>query len=240
MQVIGHSDFWAALSLVLGALALPLALLIVKGKDGRAKNQRPSNDPEPTRIACAAIASDLVPLLRRLRTHVPFKGSNLWIFGSDGQYIVESNSRSSIKKLLSRMFRKWNVEERWRREFKSWTEAGLKITYILLEANDDVRESLRDLKKELGEGFDAFILKEGAIEDDVQALRTYHPTLFMGSQGENAAWIEGWHPPGSIYAYDVTYVSPKAMQRASEKEVFDACKTRLSLVKANSDRLTLT
>ena len=256
MQAIGNSDFWAAVSFILGVVALPLSLVIVMLRGHVIKLRRPSYGSAPVRIPQAAIASDLIPLISGLKSHVQFKNSELWIFGSDGRYIVDASNRSWIKRRWSSISKKWPVEdsssrfkwirgplsrvskkwaeEKWHRKFRLWIKSGLKITYILLEADADVRQSMRDLKKDIGAGFDAFILKEGTIESSIQELRTYHPTLFIGADGQNAAWIEGWHPPDSIYAYDVTYIPPKAMQRTSEKELFEACKARLSLVKKNS------
>lgn len=261
MQIVGHSDFWATMSFILGVISLPLAFLGVMLKESMIKLLRPSNGDIPKRFAYAAIASDLVPLIGGLRRHVPFKDSELWIFGNDGRYIVDARNRSWIKRFWLRMSKKWPDEgssswskwirgpvsrmsekwavEKWHRKFELWTGSGLKITYILLEADADVRETLLDLKERIGDGFDAFILKEGAIEDHVRPLRTYHPTLFIGANGKNAAWIEGWHPPESTYAYDITYIPPNAMRRTNERELFDTCKARLSLVKENSDELIL-
>ena len=68
-------------------------------------------------------------------------------------------------------------------------------------------------------------------------LYTYHPTLFLAA-GNNAAWIEGLHHRNSTRAYDVEYLSPRAIREWPEKgELFRACKSRLDLVLENSTSL---
>ena len=159
-----------------------------------------------------------MPLIRGLaKAGIPFRGSELWIFGSDGRYIVKSKRK------------------RWRREFLKWTDKGLKIRYILLDVDEEVHEELRTLKEELKGNFDAVALNKGAVPEIAIELETRHPTLFLGREGQNAAWIEGLHRRDSVYAYDVDYISPKAMQRqAKEKARFRSYKAKLESVLDNS------
>lgn len=143
------------------------------------------------------IAGDLVPLILGLSN---LEGSIIRILGDDGSYIVNKNG-NVLKKGL-----------------QDWINRGLKIQYILLSPEKDVAVELLALQSRLGEtAFDVRILDYDAVTDDKEIegllaeFRTEHPTLFFGHDGSNALWLEGHHPPRSIYAYNVRYVSPNAM-----------------------------
>lgn len=181
---------------------------------------RPANGKNPLYIRRARVSTDLVPLINGLaKCGIPFDGSELWVFGNDGRYIVNNDNGP------------------WRKAFDRWMHHGLKIKFIVLEADDDVRDALRHLKQTHEDSFDATILNEGAIPTVARELETYHPTLFL-AHGNNAAWIEGLHHRNSMCAYDVEYISPRAMQGWPEKdELFRSCKGRLDLVLKNSTSL---
>lgn len=143
------------------------------------------------------IAVDLVPLILGLSN---LEGSTIRILGDDGSYIVNKNGRV-LKNGLH-----------------EWVSKGLTIQYILLSLEEDVATELLALQSQLGEtAFDVRILDRDAVADDEELerllveFRTEHPTLFFGHDGRNALWLEGHHRPRSIYAYNVRYVSPKAM-----------------------------
>ena len=211
---------WWVASLIVGAGAIPAGYLIVFAMDRIGKYRRPANGPAPLFIERVFAASDLMPLIGGLaKAGVPFDGSELRIFGSDGRYIVKGRGKG----------------KKWRREMYGWARQGLKIRYILLDADEEVSRAMIELKEDMGDRFDAVALKEGAIPDVARELETCHPTLFLGGEGRDAAWIEGFHPRDSIHAYDVEYISPRAMQQSrSAKDTFEHYARKLEAVLENS------
>ena len=211
--------FWWVASFMVGWLSLGvgyLAVLIVRHLE---KERRPSNGPDPIYIQRVSVATDLTPLIRGLEENVPFKDSELWIFGSDGRYVVK------------------NKRKRWRRELSDWVAKGLRIKYILLDADQEVRDEIVKLKEnmdKMGGGFEAVRLAEGAVPDLAHELETCHPTLFIGPNNRSAAWIERLHPRDSVYAYDVKYVSPNAMLAGRERAEFEAYKRKLKKILEHS------
>lgn len=212
---------WWLASLVVGAGAIPAGYLVVFLLDRIERRRRPANGPARLFLERVFAASDLAPLVGGLeKAGIPFDGSELRIFGSDGRYIVNNKSR------------------KWRREMYAWAGKGLKIRYILLEADEEVRQELLELKNKMGERFEAVALDDGAIPDVARELQTCHPTIFLGKGGENAAWIEGFHPRDSIHAYDVEYISPRTMLHSqSAKDTFRRYAAKLDAVLENSHSL---
>lgn len=212
--------FWWVVGIAIGIGSIPAGLGFVLAMECIQKWCRRANGPNPIYIRCAKVSTSLVPLINGLaRSNIPFNGSELWILGSDGRYIVN------------------NENGPWRKAFVDWAGKGLKIKFIILEADDDVRDALCSLKETLKESFDAMILNQGAIPAVARELETYHPTLFLAA-GNNAAWIEGLHHRNSIRAYDVEYISPRVIRECPEKdELFRACKSRLELVLKHSTSL---
>ena len=177
----------------------------------RRKPPRPSEGETELFIPEVTIAGDLVPLVLGLSN---LKGSTIRILGDDGSYIVKKNG-SVLKKGLQK-----------------WVNRGLRIQYILLSLEEDAAAELLALQSRLGEAaFDVRILDRAAVAGDREMenlraeFRTEHPTLFFGGDGRNALWLEGHHPPRSIYAYNVRYVSPNAMT-SEWRERFDGFKAR--------------
>lgn len=204
---------WWAASFMVGWLALGVGYVVVVILRRWAKRRRPPNGADPIYIQRVSVATDLTPLIGGLeREGIRFEGSQLWIFGSDGRYVVKSKRK------------------RWRKELAGWSAKGLHIKYILLDADEEVRDEIRDLKGEMKGEFDAVCLAEGAISDVARELETCHPTLFLGRDQKNAAWIERLHPRDSAYAYDVKYVSPRAMLASRERTEFESYRRKLELV----------
>lgn len=211
-----HLGWWIA-SFSVGWLSLGVAYVIVVAMRHREKQRRPANGPTPIYIQRVSVASDLTPLIDGLEKEgIPFRDSQLWIFGSDGRYVVK------------------NKGKRWRKALSDWSAKGLRVKYILLDADDEVRKELQALKDRMTGEFDAVRLAEGAVPDLARELETCHPTLLIGPDGNNAAWIERLHPRDSAYAYDVKYVSPKAMMADRESAEFESYKRKLDLVLDNS------
>ena len=224
------SIFWWVASIVVGAGAIPAGYLVVSVLDRIAKHRRPANGPARLSIERAFVASDLMPLIGGLaKAGIPFKGSELRVFGSDGRYVVNSKSQKWWRRDKSR---------KWRREIRAWAAAGLTIRYVLLEADEEVKTELRKLKQALGDQFDAVALDDGAVPDIACELDTCHPTLFFGKGNQNAAWIEGFHPRDSVHAYDVEYISPHAMaQSRSARDTFERYAAKVQSVVDHSHPL---
>lgn len=198
-----------------------LLLHIIDDKwDGWKKSVRSSEGEAEIFIREVTIAADLVPLILGLSN---LKGSMIRILGDDGSYIVNKNG-NVLKNGLQK-----------------WVNKGLTIQYVLLSLEEDVATELLALQSQLGEtAFDVRILDRDAVADDEEMgeilaeFRTEHPTLFFGHDGRNALWLEGHHPPRSVYAYDVHYVSPNAMTpewierfnafRSKTDKIWDSCK----------------
>lgn len=220
MQVTEVALWWVVASVGVGIGSVLIGYLLVLLVEYVQELFRPANGEDPVEIQCTHASTALVPLISGLRKcGIPFDGSELWILGCDGRYIV--NKKRGL----------------WRNAFGDWIQDGLKIKFILLEADDDVRKELCKLKREFGDSFDATVLNSGAIPEVARELDTFHPTLFL-AKDNNAVWIEGLHHRNSISAYDVEYISPKAMRKWPEKgKLFQSCKNRLDLVLENSTSL---
>ena len=216
--MIDEAIFWWGLaSFMTSWVAMGLAYAIIRATRHFERRRRPSNGPLPIYLPRVSVATDLTPLISGLeREGIPFRDSQLWIFGSDGRYVVKSQKK------------------RWRKELADWSAKGLRAKYILLEAERDVREAIRELKTKMGASFEAVCLAEGAVPEVARELETCHPTLFIGPGDNNAAWIERLHPTDSVYAYDVKCVSPKAMMARRERKEFESYRRKLELVLDNS------
>lgn len=232
-MIEGNIFLWLA-SFIVGVGSIPFGYFVVFTQDSFKKLLRPANGPKRVVLSRVSVASDLMPLIGALlsslpkgdipKDGLPFDGCELRIFGSDGRYIVNSKRR------------------KWRKTMKAWSDAGLKIRYILLEADDEVRQGLADLRNYMKNGrFDAIALNEGALPDIARELESCHPTIFLGRGGHNAAWIEGFHPRDSIHAYDVEYISPRAMKLSRrELETFEYYAAKLDAILKNSHSLVYT
>lgn len=221
---------WLVASLLVGAGVIPAGYLVVFVLDRLERRRRPANGPARLFIERVFVASDLMPLIGGLaNAGIPFEGSELRLFGSDGRYVVNSKSK--------RWWRR-DKSKKWRKEMYDWAAKGLKIRYILLEADKEVQHVLFELKQKMGDQFDAVALDDDALPDIARELETCHPTIFLGSGGQNAAWIEGFHPRDSIHAYDVEYISPCAIKRSrSAKGTFEHYAAKVEAVLENSHSL---
>lgn len=207
----------AAGGAIIMAIAIPCIAVVImivaqRGIEYYVKQTRDAYSPEPIRIAAAKVATDLVPLIDKL----PLRGSEIWIFGTDGRYFVKGNRR-----VLTRAI-------------KRWARQGADIRYILLQPGDGVRDAIQPLMKKLEglEGsFTVSVLRNhtSGLEDILPGMKTRHPTLFFGSAGRNAMWLEGKHKENAVYAYNVRYVSPEAM-KGEQQEEFEKQKKNLELI----------
>ena len=190
--VAGGAGFFASLLIV---------ELCCELKRIKFRNSRPLYQDRIVKIAVAQIANDLVPLIDKLS----LDNSRLRIVGYDGQYILGENRRL------------------WRNALSRWLKKGLNVEYILMNPSQDVVNSFTRIK-------DKAKIKDGRLKifvlecpdanglKEVKRLKTTHPTLFSGGDGTKAMWVEGDHPLGSRFAYDVTYVPPGAMNEGQNRK----------------------
>ena len=215
--------FWWVASILVGAGSVPAGLVLVLFLEYVKKMLRPSNGLEVIHFPSAPAATEFMPLISGLaRNGIPFKGSELWIWGCDGRYIINNRGK------------------RWRRVFRKWQRKGLVIRYLLPEDVDDVvRGEMGNLN--IGANFEVRQLKRcDETRNIARKLETYHPTLFFGADGNNAAWIEGLHRRNSIYAYNVDYVPPRVIESSpEERKRFKSCEEDLRFIYENSTRLVL-
>lgn len=191
---------------VIPGASLCIVYVAIWGKDQVKKWQRDAFDTEIIFIGVTQIATDLVPLMRQLvRTY----GNELQIrtFGVDGAYFA------SFTAWL------WNVA------IKLSLRRGVQIEYILCEEMDPkAKDSLAKLvewSSSKGYALRVYVLgpsRPSNVEAHLEEMRTRHPTLFSGPENVRAMWLEGKHKEGGTYAYNVRYVSPRAMTGKWEDE----------------------
>ena len=167
------------------------------------------------RIPVAQIANDLVPLVNEL----PLKKGTLQFVGYDGGYILGKNRNL------------------WKDSLLEWLKKGLNVEYLLIAPSEEVIEAFRrikeETKKEIGQLsiFKYIEPTKMSEKKDWEQLKTCHPTLFVGDdKTTRAMWIEGNHPIGSEFAYDVTYVPPDAMDD-KQNEKFERYKKKIKNIK---------
>ncbi len=211
----------ATISALIPLLALRLAKRFFRRADRLRRENRPANGDEPIRIPYARAATDLMPLINHLPDHAgaSFESAELWVFGSDGRYVLKDNGK------------------RWQEQLTKWSDGGLTIKYILMDADDDVRRAFADICAD-AENLEVLVLK---ADNDLDVrlcneLDTCHPTLFMAEDGKHAAWIEGLHYRDSEYAYAVRYYSPNVLRdRRRERAEFDSYREKMERVIANCE-----
>lgn len=207
---------------VIPAASLGVVCVAISVKDHAKKWRRDAFDAEVIFIGVTQIATDLVPLMLKLvRTY----GNELQIrtFGVDGAYFAS--------------FTAWL----WNWAIKRSLRKGVQVEYVLCEKLDakaekslsklvkfakkkDYKLHVRVLPNARSRGLDIYL----------NAMRTRHPTLFTVPNKARAMWLEGKHNKGGKYAYNVRYVSPKAMKGKWVKEfarqsdmlnsIVDACR----------------
>ena len=177
-------------------------------KDHAKKWQRDAFAPGVIFIDVTQIATDLVPLMRQLvRDH----GKDLQVrtFGVDGAYFAT--------------FTAWL----WNWMIKRSLRKGARVEYVLCEELDSkARQSLSKLLNwSSSKGHELYVhvlpaSRADAVDAQLSEMRTRHPTLFTLPNGSRAMWLEGKHREGGKYAYNVRYVSPRAMAGRWEEEFF--------------------
>jgi len=172
--------------------------LVIWAKDRVQKWRRDAFGTEVIFISVTQIATDLVPLMWKL---VRNYGDELQMrtFGVDGAYF------NSVTAWL------------WDLAIKKSLSKGVKVDYVLCEVDPKAKESLSKLvewSSSRGHALHVYVLRASRpsnVEKHLDEMRTRHPTLFSGPDDVRAMWLEGKHKEGGTYAYNVRYVSPKAM-----------------------------
>jgi hypothetical protein len=158
------------------------------------KRERSVDGTDPLLLQTASIAKDLVPLVEKLRIG---KGE-ITIVGGDGSYLTNKRTSSYFVKAIS-----------------NWLSQGVKVKYILVCPSDKARGEFYKLEQKL-ENFEVSAVN-GDCEIDtsefVEKFRNSHPTLLTAEDGRRAMWLEGIHPDGSEYAYNIKFVPPNAMDK---------------------------
>ena len=205
--------------LFFGGMIFFITLIWANNKDYytrlQVKLQRDSYSPKPIRIRSATIAEDLVPLLDKLLD----KSCKISIVGSDGYYALSKNKRV------------------WLNGLKKWLNRGVEINYILVKPNQEARSEYEKLQREFPNSFYLCSVDKPGIDDisftgidnEKDSYVTLHPTLVYrhnpdsadlhGKITPEAMWIEYFHPLESHYAYNIEYVSPRAMN-SKYQEIF--------------------
>ena len=209
------AELFALAMMPIGVACVVVAAQWVWGQTRFARPRRDARSAEPIFIPAARIATDLVPLINDLAR----PGSRLRILGADGLYFMRENGE----------FLKDSI--------RAWVKKGMTVEYILLDPGDGVKQRIMPLIDELsdaGGSLNVFALNHDAdeISGIVKEMDTRHPTLFFGEDGGNAMWIEGLHRKNSTFAYNVRYISPRAMSEAQQRE-FDRHREQMDLVVAH-------
>ena len=211
---------WLLISIAVGAGAIPAGYAITFFQEYCERQFRPSNSLEVLHIACASISKDLIPLISGLpRKGIPLAGATLRLYGNDARYLVKGNGRQ------------------WRNALRRWDKKGLRIKYVLLNADATTHDEMIRLQKEL-DHFEASVANRDGVNYLVKnGFDTYHPTLFLSSdENQRAAWLEGLHRPDSEFAYDVEYVSPAAMKKDKAlRKHFDDCLSKMKYAMLHCD-----
>ena len=184
----------------------------------------------------ATVAQDLVPMLLAIdkSPNCSLQGASITIFGNDGRYIVSRNGDMLAKGI------------------EKWVEKGARVRYVLLEADPSVRRKFQDRMSDIGpdklevlvlnneeEGTASLPKRSEDLDKLRERMRTFHPTLFLGKEGQKAMWIEGLHLPNSTVAYNVTYVSPGVMSTSSElTKQYDSYKRDIDAIVQNCASLS--
>jgi len=162
-------------------------------------------------LGSSTIADDLFPLIKPYIT----PGDSLFVVGSDAFFAASRHGLLLIDGLRECMKR------------------GATLTYIILapdtyaeNKDSDAVIKLRKLKEEFDDKFHLVFPGEDPSIDEIQleTIQKYHflhPILLVRGDEPIAMWIEGYHEPASIYAYNVKFVSIEAWNNA-ELEQFNS------------------
>lgn len=214
------------LGIVAGVAVILLGIQVAKWLDRRANEaevaSRDSNSPDEYAISVAGVSGDLIPLVSGINHQAG--EARIELFGDDGAYVQ-----------LDRKGREWLTG------MKHWINDGWNVTYTILHPDETTKGMFRKLMKDVGE--DALVVYVvdherviSEVHDLIEERRTFHPNLIYDGEGGQGMWVEGTHMAGSEYAYNVEYVSPKAMTPQRLRE-FKQYEKENNLIRKYSEKL---
>jgi hypothetical protein len=128
------------------------------------------------------------------------KGSTIYIPSSDGLY------HTIIRKGLARQYVTG---------LTSWLEKGATVHVFVTRPNERCLAEWKACANEASNFYLHFLNRSQTtsqeIKDQIEKLDTFHPVLLVlppGGDYPGAMWIEGFHPVGSKYAYNVEFRNP--------------------------------
>lgn len=183
---------------------------------------------EVVEVGCATIADDFFPLI------LPYvsKGDRLEIIGSDLHYVVGKNGSALLEGL------------------NNCIKKGVRIDYVAVSPDDKSNAIglLKEIADKNDEVFNLYTLDSLDLEDGVQNLvknyLTFHPTFLVRGDKIVVAWVEGYHAPGSVYAYGIKFFTSVGVLNAKilaqlEKYRQEICTIRLSCKKNDVSELEM-
>jgi hypothetical protein len=134
------------------------------------------------------------------------------------------------KRFLGRV---WNRQV-WESTLAGWLKQGHSIDVLLVkperEHNDaNINQGIANWQKIQAlfpQSLNIFVMDAAKASDpknlaSINAMETFHATLFEGPDNKRAMWIESIHHPDSRYAYNVEFVHPDDVV-GEKAERFDA------------------
>ena len=144
-------------------------------------------------------ANDMCLMFDNLGRKVAFDGAELWHYAGTSAHAV------LIRKSA------WIV--RWPGFFRKWADAGLRISVVFTDVRPDHVEPLLEARERAGGCFGMLAVDLAGCGGRAPWGEDTHPTVFNGAgKDENAMWVEGMHRKGSMFAHNVRYASPKALE----------------------------
>lgn len=197
------------LGIVAGVLVVLLGIQLAKWADRRARRaeiaSRDSNGRSKIELSQTGVSGDFVPLVTNIK-HNKEGNPRIELFGEDGAYLQ-----------LDRKGQDW-VDG-----ITSWIANGWNVTYTILYPDETTKRRLLDLMNNVRK--DALVVytidddqDTAPVDDLIEERRTFHPNLIYDGLGGKGMWVEGTHMAGSEYAYNVEYVSPRAMTAELRRE----------------------
>lgn len=167
-----------------------------------------------TARASSAMLPELEPFVR--------EGSILHLTGSVGEYLSKNDA-------YYKTLRDWAMERR------------SCINYILVMPDPKYVGVFLELEKETGRRFRVFTVHPDDFPDNyrsiIRRLRTYHPSIVETTDDKRAMWLEGYHPPTSMVAYDVEFIDLQKNRSPGRLEQFLRIREVLHKIVADVDNL---
>lgn len=179
-------------------MAVPVAIVIGTFVIGRLRLRRrltlmtlrfrgsPRRQRASGRIPSAQSATALVPRFNSLVDN----SARLIITGGDGSYL--SLDHGFFAGVL-----------------KKWAARGCIIDYVLVDYEKEFLSPFLGLASKFSNfrvhPIRIWSLRDPDLRQKAEALRTYHFALLSRNDGVRLMWIEQYHPPRSVVAYDVEF-----------------------------------